>query len=421
MKRLVAALIPVFAFAGIACAGCKNPEGNRRDSYSAESFLEYQAKVRTYLNTPGKRPAILTLRSVESSGAGNELPPDINYAVRSAMVFSEGLGAFRTGAKFGFIDLSGTIVIQPRFDYVDCFSDGLAAVQVKGKWGFIDRTGKLVIPANFDFAFGFSEDLALVKVGKLWGYIDKSGKFAIKPKFGAARSFSEGLASVGYYDKDHVWTTHQRTNGKWVWEFIDKNGKRELPLYDGIYSDFTGGMALVSRNIGYSEKYNDVIAQDYFIDKKGTKLWVLESSYITHLSDDMIVIQADEVKSEYPRYSFLDHNGKRPSGKTFEDLSSFSEGLSAVCEKGRCGFVDKKGEYAIDPVFSSAESFSEGLAAVRGAAEGDIGFVDKSGRWVITPKFGWAGYFNEGKAAVAIDGKFAYIDKTGKYIWKQPK
>ena len=65
---------------------------------------------------------------------------------------------------------TGTIVINPQFDYAESFSDGLAVVRMgddyrTGKYGFIDKTGAFVINPQFDVAWKFSEGLARVRIG----------------------------------------------------------------------------------------------------------------------------------------------------------------------------------------------------------------------------------------------------------------
>src|ERR1051325_8349680 len=64
-----------------------------------------------------------------------------------------------------FITYAGKIMAQDLFPIED-----------KGKYGFIDKTGKVVINPQFDFAQNFSEDMAVVKVGGNSCFIDKSGK-----------------------------------------------------------------------------------------------------------------------------------------------------------------------------------------------------------------------------------------------------
>jgi hypothetical protein len=63
------------------------------------------------------------------------------------------------------------------------FSEELAAVEIDGKWGFIDKTGQMVIqpqfakPSLFAKPYYFVGGLALVWAGEKWGYIDKTGKY----------------------------------------------------------------------------------------------------------------------------------------------------------------------------------------------------------------------------------------------------
>ncbi|EOZ2107593.1 WG repeat-containing protein, partial [Campylobacter coli] len=63
------------------------------------------------------------------------------------------------------------------------FSEGLVAVKLNGKWGFIDKSGKIVIESKFDSGGHFSEGLAGVKLNGKYGLIDKSGKIVIEPIF----------------------------------------------------------------------------------------------------------------------------------------------------------------------------------------------------------------------------------------------
>jgi hypothetical protein len=63
------------------------------------------------------------------------------------------------------------------------FSEGLASVLVDGKWGYIDKTGQIEIEPQFKTAIKFGGGLALVEIDdKNWGYIDRKGIFVWKSK-----------------------------------------------------------------------------------------------------------------------------------------------------------------------------------------------------------------------------------------------
>ena len=102
--------------------------------------------------------------------------------------FSEGLAAFSvsdtSGVKWGFVDKSGVVKINPQFNAVGGFSNGLCPVcNADGKWGYIDNNGLIKINNQFDAAESFQSKNASVKMGEKYGLIDESGKFVINPQY----------------------------------------------------------------------------------------------------------------------------------------------------------------------------------------------------------------------------------------------
>jgi len=81
---------------------------------------------------------------------------------------------------FGFIR-NESLSISPK-------TKSLAAVQIGEKWGYIDTTGKIVVQPQFDCAYAFNESgLALVENDGEIGWIDCTGKFIIEPRYIAVR------------------------------------------------------------------------------------------------------------------------------------------------------------------------------------------------------------------------------------------
>jgi WG containing repeat len=141
--------------------------------------------------------------------------------------------------KYGYIDETGKMVINPMFESADKFGEGLAGVcvghgcyyslpsdksQEQGKWGYIDKTGTMVIPPQFKYVRVFQEGLAAVSVGDKWGYIDKTGKFVINPQYDSALDFDNGVAEVGLKlgKTDSMLDEYQygyiNRNGKYIWQ-----------------------------------------------------------------------------------------------------------------------------------------------------------------------------------------------------------
>jgi hypothetical protein len=69
-------------------------------------------------------------------------------------------------------------------------------------YGYIDVSGKVVIDFQFNNARGFAEGLAPVSNARnLWGYIDDKGRTMISPQYDFADSFNSGEARVMKDDK----------------------------------------------------------------------------------------------------------------------------------------------------------------------------------------------------------------------------
>jgi hypothetical protein len=158
----------------------------------------------------------------------------------------------------GYVDESGTLVIEPRFDRAGGFSEGLAVAGVGDnddlmQYGFIDHTGTWVIQPQYWDAGSFSEGLARVVARKAdgvkVGFIDKTGAWLIQD-LDDARPFHEGLALA--------WR-----NG--TCGHIDKNGETVISIpYTVEGWDFSGGVARVGGGFEGAPSY---------IDKNGKVIW----------------------------------------------------------------------------------------------------------------------------------------------------
>ena len=152
---------------------------------------------------------------------------------------------FHQGSNAGYIDLTGKIVIRPKFYSATPFSQQLAAVaNAAYKWGYVDRRGQLVIPLRFDDAEPFSEGRAAVKIRNKWTYVDKSGTQITAPQFSRAEPFREGLALVCVGGETDIHGMF--AGGKWG--FIDSSGGWVIPAqFDSAFS-FSEGFAWASNN-----------------------------------------------------------------------------------------------------------------------------------------------------------------------------
>lgn len=82
----------------------------------------------------------------------------------------------RNGNYWGYLDESGSIVIQHKFEDAFPFSEGLACIKLNGKKGFIDKTGTIVIECIYDTTTFFKNERSEVSIGDERFFIDKKGK-----------------------------------------------------------------------------------------------------------------------------------------------------------------------------------------------------------------------------------------------------
>lgn len=280
----------------------------------------------------------------------------------------------------GFIDVTGRIVIPPRFVLSTPFSEGLAWVRTETFVGFINHLGSVAFELPDSFSFGFREGLAAVVTRTGSGFIDKTGKFISTKRYDQVESFSDGLAAVA--------------EGRWQeakYGFIDKTGEVVIPLQ--------------------------------FKPRQGQ----LETMILSRFTEGLAPIMFGNL------YGYIDHKGNTVIRPGFHEAGLFSEGLASVTTADRQrGYIDKAGLLVIKLTSGTGGQFKEGLATLAVEIDGrtKMGYIDRTGKTIIEPKFDVAYDFIDGLAKVYFSEKVTspsgpvtrtghgYIDKSGRFVWR---
>lgn len=219
--------------------------------YKGVAVASYQDKT-VFINEDGK--IVKELEGIdfdfEMVDFTDGLLPVWKYRTSITDLFSDGYA--RDRRLYGFVDITGKIVIPLKYKNVSNFENCLAAVQVNGKWGIINTKDEMLIQPEYEenplVFLSSAEGLAIIQVNQKYGYIDQFGRIVIKPQFIYALPFSENLASV------------KVSKGKWG--FIDRNGKFVIePQFDKS-AKFVDGIAQV-----------EVDSKVGYIDKTGRYIW----------------------------------------------------------------------------------------------------------------------------------------------------
>jgi len=421
----------------------------------------------------GKKAVIFCLLAFVIVGQfanAEELPSKKNK--RQDVLFS-----VKVNGKYGYIDRSGRIVIEPQFRMPYPLLGELALVilddrgyqgligglQDLSRFAYIDRTGKCVIEwlGNQDPCYihyilyheplqtPFPVDFGLMNWGggnlrpvPRWGFVNAQGETVIKGQFKNVSLFCNGFASIQVYATSFRDFLLRDTD---KFGFIDESGKIIVqPVYDEV-GEFHEGFASVCRGKLYG-----------YVDTTGKLSIPLQFDYASEFSEGLALVGKSE------KYGYIDTTGKVKISLNFDRYkimwrsypSSFSEGFASIAIGNRCGYIDKAGKTVVKPVFESAGDFSNGLADV--VIDGKRGYIDKSGKVIIEPQFEWAGPFNsdgvaivqigkkqgcinrsgkilidpqfdqivqfvDGIACVRVDQKEGYIDMTGTFVWEPTK
>ncbi|EGG1206992.1 WG repeat-containing protein [Campylobacter coli] len=213
--------------------------------------------------------------------------------------FHEGLIAVMVDKKMGFANISGKLIIDAKFDWVNDFSQGLAIVKFNGKFGVIDKKGNFVIQAKFEAIKNFKENVVAVCLNDKWGFVDKKGKIIIKAKYDFIDDKDDEMVMFGskhglyllLFKENILGCFHEglalaRINKKYG--FIDKNENLVIEAkYDEV-EDFDKGLAIAKLDgkSGLLDKNGRVI-----VDFLYEKILVVNKDIIILVKNNEILIQ----------------------------------------------------------------------------------------------------------------------------------
>ena len=318
-------------------------------------------------------------------------------------------------ARYLFINKAGEIVVNASgYESVGSFSEGLAAVFDPHKgWGFIDKTGAVVIQPRFESALNFRDGLAPVVLAGKWGFINTTGDLVIDNKFEWVGEFSEGMAVVQRSSGTATQKMARLPVGQTIVEtftFSTDGSDSELPADGGEFLVIDkSGKPLVN------------------LTKKGLKIDIDEARF----SEGLLGVYSPSLEA----WGYINKDFEFVIKPKFRAVAPFSEGLGKVAvlenDEEKVAFIDQSGSFTLPPSFNTdfkfrrnASDFSEGLAALseglrpsRTSGETFV-YIDKTGRIVLETQFFYASAFHEGLATVYDDNsnRWGFIDRTGKVV-----
>lgn len=307
--------------------------------------------------------------------------------------YSEGMAPYCVAGKWGYMDKNGNIAILSQYEEAGAFENGLAIVKLDGKWGVIDIHGKTVFECIYDNISPFSDGYALAETGSENYYLSSDGKRQHLPDNLTFYPYSSGLAKV-----------KKSINGKDKYGYIDTKGLFIMePEFDAA-SDFYGNTAFVLfKGKSFSiEKNGRKHRLDFPLNPANRTQFLPDGSGFIEQGGKFIF-----VKYQGDEYSLLPVR--------YDMISRFSEGRVLVkSEQGPLMYLNTLGipVLTLPDDCSAAGDFSEGKAWI--CCNGKYGFIDKSGKIVIDTIFSYTSDFNDGMAYVVYSGRNGLIRMADK-------
>lgn len=153
------------------------------------------------------------------------------------------------------------------------------------------------------------------------------------------------------------------------------------------------------------------------------KYLILSAAFIlsglTAKAQTLVLFTQVDSKKDASQVILVDEDGKKTTvAMQALKIHGFSEGMAAILSMDKkYGFIDASGTLAVPCRFELAGPFFNGMAWAK-EEKGKIGYIDKTGKWVIKPEYDAAKSFDpvSGVARVKKDGRWSYIDQSGKIL-----
>jgi hypothetical protein len=308
------------------------------------------------------------------TSAGEIFPP----IYKTAYAYSEGVAAVSVEeGKYGVIDKKGNWLISPKYYWLSDFANGLAVFQKNknDKSGYINLDEEIVIEPKYAQAQPFSEGRAMVCPEYVdyddsnCGFIDETGAPITSFTYSSYHSgvFSEGLAKVCQGKGKNLICGYIDLKGKVVYELTNDVYQNEYGDWSSTLGSFNGGLAL------YGGKWFDSFQKWGFMNKKfELQIPMIISKPITKFAfdpwdfDESIQWQTvGKTKDNEGQMAAMDRNGSIKFYSNYDEVSWFSQGLSAVRVGDKWGFIDQKNEVVVEIIYDDVRAYQGGFASVR--------------------------------------------------------
>jgi hypothetical protein len=304
------------------------------------------------------------------------------------------------GKRWGYINHKGNFVTPVKYEDAQDFQpNGLAAVQTKDEFGLINQFGQFIVHPQYSFINPFSESRAVVMDAKGFKVINERGKVLTSKAYSYISNYQNGRALFAGTAED----------GRYLYGFLNKQGKEVIPLKYESATDFIGGKAVVKVAEG---KYD-------LIDLNGKTLGSFSNAFVGALSEGLMAFQHEAGG----KFGYLNEKGEVVIEPSFTGAQAFKSGRAVVNTDEtffKYGLIDHTGKYIIEPIYNDILLIGENRIALGKAIDEKIPFAgskysiaDLNGRILTEFKYVNVMDYKNGYASASDTKNTFFIDKNG--------
>lgn len=403
-------------------------------STTNRSIETYEEFVRDYPNNPNVE---LAWRNIYKLYTAEYSPQRIiefrieypNYPFLAELMTDMKLASkvffpFKSNGKYGYMDETGEIMIQPNYDVVEPYSEGLGLVVKDGKVGFLNKAGDLNIPFEYEDGESFENGLAIVSKNESYGMIDRTNKTVVPLQYDLVGKYKSGLALIA---------------NDTAYGYVNKRGAQVVPLKLEYATDFDNGYAVIDQEgkkgiintlgrlvvpakYDWLENYNAYMVcrakRDTvygLIDNNGAEILPFEYDKIGEFGDSLALI------AKNGKYGYVNVKGEIVIPLKYEFQTEalvwgkFENGTVKFMKKGKYGILDVKGNEVFAALFEDVGKYSKTeLIAVK--KRGKWGYSDQALHLALTYKYELSKTFENGRGKVKTEDGWQLIDSKGKFL-----
>ena len=331
--------------------------------------------------------------------------------------------------RYGYIDSSGEVIIEPQYGYANFFSEGMAFVVIDEKGAYINEKGEVITSGDYFYGDSFCNGLAVVYYYDIKGneeddeisaVINKDGKEVLRDKYDYVTTEYNGFIVA---EKDNKETLY------------DVNGN-EISLSNkcSIYRGYIDGYAVIQDNESYDyyilnedlkiinfneynitdisnsfyELYNEDKGEYVYLNNKLEPIYLKDDySYLTCFDNENEIACVYYYGSNERVYTYIDYCGNKLFDSKYEIDSSFVDGIASAYlvneDNYRYGIVDSKGNL-IEEGFYYVEVANKNRLIVYDENYTNVGVRDLEGNWIIDDEYDSITAFNNVFICKTIDG-----------------